>query len=179
MLTAMVWLWCVRLGAFLFTRIRKAGEDTRFIDIRHNALRFLSVWNIQGLWVLLTQLSVLLSLNHGSSSNDIHVLDVIGTVVWVVGYVIEVVADRQKTAFREDPRNKGKFIQSGLWRYSRHPNYFGEICMWIGIYLITVHGLPTTFFQAMAAISPVFVTFLLLCVSGVAASREAGGRTVG
>jgi steroid 5-alpha reductase family enzyme len=167
MLTAMVWFWCVRLGSFLYLRIRKAGEDTRFVGIRENPVRFFSVWTVQGLWVFLTQIPVLLSLRHSVSSDDVHVLDIAGAALWALGYLVEVLADHQKTKFRDDPRNKGKFIQEGLWYYSRHPNYFGEISMWIGIFLITVHGMPTTFLKLMAAFGPAFVTLLLLKVSGV------------
>ncbi|TMW58338.1 hypothetical protein Poli38472_011926 [Pythium oligandrum] len=167
MLTAMVCLWCTRLGSFLFLRIRRDGEDSRFLKIRNNVLRFFGVWTIQGLWVLLTQIAVLINFRHSVSSDDVQSLDIAGAALWVLGFIIEVVADQQKTKFRADSRNKDKFIQEGLWAYSRHPNYCGEIMMWIGVFLVAVHGLPTTFLQGMAAISPAFVTLLLLRVSGV------------
>ncbi|RLN94868.1 hypothetical protein BBJ28_00011975 [Nothophytophthora sp. Chile5] len=169
LLTAFVWLWCVRLGTFLYSRIRECGEDKRFAEIRVNPLRFLSVWSIQGLWVLLTVLPVLLNLTHGAETLEITPLDVAGTCtcLWVVGYALEVTADYQKTQFRRDERNKGHFIQSGLWGYSRHPNYCGEIMMWVGVFFVAVHTLPSVALQCWAAVSPAFVTLLLLRVSGI------------
>ncbi|KAE8911335.1 hypothetical protein PF005_g12465 [Phytophthora fragariae] len=167
LLTALVWLWCVRLGSFLFLRISECGEDKRFKDIRVNPLRFLGVWSIQGLWVLLTVLPVLLTLKHGVHDPQVSLLDLIGVFLWVVGYVMEVSADYQKTQFRRDKRNKGEFIQSGLWYYSRHPNYCGEIMMWVGVFCTSVHTLPSTALKCWAALSPAFVAFLLLFVSGI------------
>ncbi|KAG7392378.1 hypothetical protein PHYPSEUDO_000786 [Phytophthora pseudosyringae] len=167
LLTALVWLWCVRLGSFLFLRISECGEDKRFKDIRVNPLRFLGVWSIQGLWVLLTVLPVLLTLQHGVRDLRVSPLDVAGVSLWALGYVMEVTADYQKTQFRRDESHKGQFIQSGLWYYSRHPNYCGEIMMWIGVYCVSVHTLPTTALKSWAAVSPVFVTFLLMFVSGI------------
>ncbi|KAG6617566.1 putative 5 alpha steroid reductase [Phytophthora cinnamomi] len=167
LLTALVWLWCVRLGAFLFLRIRECGEDKRFKDIRVNPLRFLGVWSIQGLWVLLTALPVLLALEHGIRDPQVSPLDVAGLSLWAAGYALEVAADYQKTQFRRDQSKKGQFIQSGLWYYSRHPNYCGEIMMWIGVFCTSVHTLPSTALKCWAAVSPAFVAFLLLFVSGV------------
>ncbi|DAZ92947.1 TPA: hypothetical protein N0F65_004039 [Lagenidium giganteum] len=167
LLTAMVSFWCVRLGSFLFFRIRGAGSDSRFEKIRGNPLRFLSVWSIQGLWVFLTLLAVLLFQRYGNASSAVTIFDIVGGFVWLTGYVIEVLADHQKTIFRADARNKDKFITHGLWAYSRHPNYFGEIVMWVGIFLMAVHTLPTTTMQYTAAVSPAFVTLLLTKVSGI------------
>ncbi|POM70984.1 Putative 5 alpha steroid reductase [Phytophthora palmivora] len=167
LLTALVWLWCVRLGSFLFLRIRECGQDKRFKVIRVNPLRFLGVWSIQGLWVLLTVLPVLLTLEHGIRDERVSPLDVVGVSLWVVGYAMEVTADNQKTQFRHDESKKGQFIQSGLWHYSRHPNYCGEIMMWLGVFCVSVHTLPTTTLKCWAAVSPAFVAFLLVFVSGV------------
>ncbi|GMF33455.1 unnamed protein product [Phytophthora lilii] len=167
LLTAFVWLWCIRLGAFLFLRISECGEDKRFVEIRVNPLRFFSVWNIQGLWVLLTVLPMLLALTHGAPDPEVSPFDVAGTSLWVIGYLMEVTADYQKTQFRRNAANKGKFIQSGLWYYSRHPNYCGEIMMWVGVFLMTTHTLPTFSLQCWAAVSPAFVMMLLFLVSGI------------
>ncbi|KAE8893933.1 hypothetical protein PF005_g28741 [Phytophthora fragariae] len=168
LLTALVWLWCVRLGAFLFLRISECGEDKRFVEIRVNPLRFFSVWNIQGLWVLLTVLPVLLALTHGAPDPVVSPWDVVGSSLWAVGYVMEVMADYQKTQFRRHQGgDKGEFIQSGLWYYSRHPNYCGEIMMWVGVFLVTAHTLPSFGLQCWAAVSPLFVMLLLFLVSGI------------
>ncbi|KAG6947923.1 hypothetical protein JG688_00015334 [Phytophthora aleatoria] len=167
MLTVLVWLWCLRLGSFLYLRISECGEDKRFKDIRVNPLRFLGDWSIQGLWVLLTVLPVLLTLTRGARDLRVSPLDILGVSLWVIGYVMEVTADYQKTQFRRDESKKGQFIQSGLWYYSRHPNYCGEIMMWVGVFFVSVHTLPTTALKSWAAVSPVFVTFLLVFVSGI------------
>ncbi|KAK1930332.1 hypothetical protein P3T76_014292 [Phytophthora citrophthora] len=167
LLTVLVWLWCVRLGSFLFLRISECGEDKRFKAIRVNPLRFLGVWSIQGLWVLLTALPILLTLRHGVRDLRVSSMDVTGVLLWVLGYVMEVTADYQKTQFRRDENKKGQFIQNGLWYYSRHPNYCGEIMMWIGVFCVSVHTLPTNYLKTWAAVSPAFVIFLLLFVSGV------------
>lgn len=172
LLTLFVWLWCVRLGSFLYWRICKDGSDRRFAEIIVNPLCFLAAWNIQGLWVFFTLLSVLLSVVHGTKDPNVKPLDIIGTTLWMVGYVIEVTADYQKSRFRLDKRNSDKFISSGLWKYSRHPNYFGEILMWIGVFLVAVHTLPSFALQCVAAISPTFMTLLIIFRSGVPLLEE-------
>ncbi|KAG6953768.1 hypothetical protein JG688_00012657 [Phytophthora aleatoria] len=172
LLTAFVWLWCVRLGSFLFWRICKDGSDKRFAEIIVNPLCFLAAWNIQGLWVFFTLLSVLLSVVHGVDDPEVKPLDIIGTTLWVVGYIIEVTADYQKTKFRLDKRNQDQFISSGLWGYSRHPNYFGEIMMWIGVFLVAVHTLPSFALQCGAAVSPTFMTLLIIFRSGIPLLEE-------
>lgn len=179
LLTAFVWLWCVRLGSFLYLRICECGSDKRFADIIVNPLCFLAAWNIQGLWVFFTLLSVLLSVTHGVDDPEVKPLDIIGTTLWIAGYVIEVTADYQKTLFRLDKRNQGQFIQSGLWSYSRHPNYFGEIMMWIGVFLVAVHTLPSFALQCGAAVSPTFMTLLIIFRSGVPLLEEAADERWG
>jgi steroid 5-alpha reductase family enzyme len=179
-LTVLVCVWCARLGLFLYWRILSRGEDTRFAEIRTDKLRFLSVWTIQGLWVFLTDLPVLLSVVHGQHSAEIHPLDVAGAALWAVGFALEALADWQKTQFRQDPKNKGKFICSGLWAYSRHPNYLGEILLWIGVFLVSVHTLQgQQTYQLLAAISPVFVALLLLFVSGIPLLEKQGDERWG
>ncbi|TDH67668.1 uncharacterized protein CCR75_006553 [Bremia lactucae] len=166
-LVAFVWLWCFRLGLFLFWRISSCGEDKRFKDIRKNTLKFLLVWAVQGLWVFLTLLSVLLAFIHGSRDVPVSLLDIFGGSIWIIGYIMEVSADYQKSKFRLDESKRGQFIQSGLWYYSRHPNHCGEIMMWVGVFCVSVHTLLTPALKCWAAISPVFVTFLLMFVSGI------------
>ncbi|KAL4106265.1 hypothetical protein PRIC1_004317 [Phytophthora ramorum] len=100
-------------------RISEYGEDKGFVEIRVNPLQFFSVWNIQGLWVLLTVVPVLVALAHGAHNPEMSPFDVAGSSLWALGYLMEVTADYQKTQFRRNEANKGKFIQSGLWFYSR------------------------------------------------------------
>ncbi|POM57797.1 Putative 5 alpha steroid reductase [Phytophthora palmivora] len=179
LLTAFVWLWCVRLGSFLYWRICQCGSDKRFAEIIVNPLCFLAAWNIQGLWVFFTLLSVLLSVTHGVDDPEVKPLDIIGTSLWIVGYIIEVTADYQKTQFRLDKRNDGQFIRTGLWKYSRHPNYFGEIMMWIGVFLVAVHTLPSFALQCGAAVSPTFMTLLIIFRSGIPLLEEAADERWG
>ncbi|NNC37163.1 MAG: DUF1295 domain-containing protein [Acidimicrobiales bacterium] len=164
LVAALVSIWTLRLGSFLFSRISRDGGDSRFDEIKTNTPRFLNAWTLQGLWVLLTSAAAVAVI---TSKQDVPlgIWAYVGLAVWVVGFAIEVIADQQKSAFRKDYANKGKFISSGLWAWSRHPNYFGEIMLWVGIAIIAVPVLSG--WQWVAMISPVFVYLLLTKVSGV------------
>ena len=160
----MVALWAARLGSFLFARIRKDGKDRRFDAIKTSPLRFLMTWTLQGLWVVLTAACALAVVTSGTSVTlDIYAY--IGGAMWLAGFVIEVTADEQKKAFRANPDNEGKFISTGIWAWSRHPNYLGEIVLWLGIAVMAVPVLSGAQWAVM--ISPVFVILLLTKVSGV------------
>jgi steroid 5-alpha reductase family enzyme len=161
---AMVIVWALRLGSFLFRRVRRAGRDGRFDQIKTDALRFFMTWTLQGLWVLLT-LAAALAIITGVEREPIGWTAVAGMVVWGAGFAIEVVADRQKSVFKRDPANEGRFITSGLWAWSRHPNYFGEIVLWTGIAIVALPVLSG--WRWATLISPVFVTLLLTRVSGI------------
>jgi steroid 5-alpha reductase family enzyme len=160
----MVSVWALRLGTFLFLRIRREGRDGRFDEIKLDPLRFLMTWTLQGLWVLLT-IACALAIITSAEPQPIEWLGIVGIAVWVAGFTIEVVADRQKSAFKRDPANEGRFIASGLWAWSRHPNYFGEITLWTGIALMAVPIL--TGWRWVVLISPVFVALLLTRISGI------------
>ncbi len=161
---AMVIVWALRLGSFLFRRIRRDGKDGRFDEIKTDALRFFMAWTLQGLWVLLT-LAAALAIITGAERQSIGVIGIIGIAVWIAGFAIEVISDRQKSAFKLDPANKGRFISTGLWSWSRHPNYFGEIVLWTGIAILALPVLSG--WRWVALISPIFVTVLLTRVSGL------------
>jgi steroid 5-alpha reductase family enzyme len=164
LLAALVMIWAVRLGSFLFGRIKKAGKDDRFDEIKPSFIRFLNVWTIQGLWVTFTMAAALVAITT-TTRKELDVFAVVGFLVWAFGFAIEVAADTQKSRFSADPANKGRFIQTGLWSRSRHPNYFGEIVLWVGVAIIALPVLQG--WQWVALISPVFVTLLLTRVSGV------------
>jgi len=157
-------IWAIRLGSFLFMRINKAGEDRRFRDIKPNFTRFFMTWTLQGMWVSMCLLCVLTAL---SSYSGIIVNNIfyIGLMIFISGFIIEVLADHQKTVFRKNIDNKDKFISSGLWAYSRHPNYFGEILLWLGIAVMSFSSLEG--FQYFTLISPIFVYILLVYISGI------------
>eukprot|EP00606_Chrysophyceae_sp_TOSAG23-5_P000692 GSChrysophyteH2.ASY1.ANO1.970.1 assembled CDS len=166
----MVACWTLRLGSFLFTRIcREGGVDSRFTEIKKSPLRFCTAFTLQGVWVFVTALPVF-ALNCAYSSSVVatstttNIYDYIGWTLWFVGFFCEVLADQQKSAFRAEARNKGKFIKLGLWSCSRHPNYFGEILLWTGVSIQII--LTSTRFWSLA-FSPLFVYSLLNYVSGV------------
>ena len=164
LLGGLVIIWAARLGTFLFRRVLKAGKDDRFDAIKPNFLRFLNAWTLQALWVTLTAAPALIAITSVKQAG-FGPLAVVGLLVWMAGFLFEVVADRQKTQFRKNPENRGKFIRTGLWSRSRHPNYFGEIVLWLGITILAAPALQG--WQWIALISPVFVTLLLTRVSGV------------
>ncbi len=163
-LAALVIIWAGRLGTFLFQRIQKDGHDGRFDVLKPSFIRFLNVWTIQGLWVSFTFAAGLAAIT-SANKVDFGIWGIIGLIVWIIGFGFEVVADRQKKAFRADPANKGKFITGGLWSWSRHPNYFGEIVLWLGVAIIAFPALSG--WQYVTLISPIFVYLLLTRVSGV------------
>ena len=164
LLLALVVIWAARLGTFLFRRIRRAGKDARFDELKTSFPRFLLTWTLQGLWVSLTLAAALAAITT-TTRKGLDIFALIGFLVWVLGFVFEVVADTQKSRFRADPANKGQFIQTGVWAWSRHPNYFGEIVLWIGVAIIALPVLQG--WQWVTLISPVFVTLLLTRVSGI------------
>ena len=161
-IVACIALWAIRLGSFLFMRIRKAGEDRRFRDIKPNFTRFFMTWTLQGMWVSMCLLCVLTAISSGIITNSIFY---IGVVIFTLGFIIEVIADYQKTVFRKNIGNKDKFISTGLWAYSRHPNYFGEILLWFGIAIMSFSSLNGL--QYLTLISPIFVYILLVYISGI------------
>ncbi len=164
LLVVLVSVWALRLGSYLYRRIQKAGADTRFDDIKPSFTRFLMAWTLQGLWVFLT-LGPALAAMTTVSPPGMGWIGWVGVAIWMLGFGIEAVADAQKQAFRADPANKGRFIQSGLWAWSRHPNYFGEITLWTGVALIALPALSG--WQYVTLISPLFVYLLLTRVSGI------------
>lgn len=165
-LAAMVILWALRLGSFLALRVHKAGSDGRFDEIKGSPVRFLQVWVIQGAWVSITAAAAWIAISTDAAARaPIGWLTVVGIVVWLLGMTIEIVADAQKSAFRADPKNKDEFIRTGLWSRSRHPNYFGEIVIWVGVFLTAAPVLAG--WQWVAILSPLFVILLLTRVSGI------------
>jgi len=164
LLLILVMIWAIRLGTFLFRRIKKAGKDDRFDELKPSFIRFLNVWTIQGLWVTFTMAAALVAITT-TTRKELDLFAIIGFLVWVFGFTIEIIADSQKGRFSANPENRGKFIQTGLWSRSRHPNYFGEIMLWVGVAVIALPVLQG--WQWIALISPVFVTLLITRVSGV------------
>jgi len=164
LLLVLVAVWSIRLGTFLFSRIHKAGEDRRFREIKRSWPRFLLAWTLQGLWVTFSLAAALAAITTELRA-PLGSIAYIGLATWLFGFGFEVIADRQKSAFNADPENKGRFIDTGLWSWSRHPNYFGEIVLWIGIAVIAAPVLRG--WGWLTLISPVFITLLLTRISGI------------
>ena len=175
-LASLIILWAVRLGSFLFLRIKKAGEDKRFREIKTSFARFFLLWTISGMWVSFCSMCALTAIasNDGVIVNNIFY---IGLVTFLVGLSIEIIADSQKTKFRKDPKNKDKFINEGLWAKSRHPNYVGEITLWAGVAIMSFSSLEG--WQYVSLISPIFTYLLLVYVSGVPQLTASGQKKWG
>ena len=163
-LLAMVLIWATRLGTFLFRRIQKEGKDGRFDELKPSFIRFLMVWTLQGLWVTFTAAAALIAIT-SSHRQPLGWAAGLGTLIWAIGFGLEVIADNQKSRFKANPANKGKFINTGLWAKSRHPNYFGEIVLWLGVTIVALPVLQG--WQWVALTSPVFVIILITRVSGI------------
>lgn len=160
----MVLVWAVRLGSFLFIRISQDGRDDRFDEIKVNPLRFFFAWTVQALWTVMTAACALVIITSDNKA-PLGVIGQLGIVLWIIGFLIEVIADSQKRAFKKDVAHKGQFITSGLWGWSQHPNYFGEILLWTGVAVMAIPILVG--WQWVALVSPVFVALLLTRLSGI------------
>lgn len=173
-LSTFIIIWSLRLGTFLFLRIKKAGKDRRFNQIKKSFSWFFMTFSISGMWVTICSICALTGVANGIIFSSI---TIIGIVIFLIGFTIEIIADSQKTKFRAKDGNKDKFISSGLWKYSRHPNYLGEIILWLGISLISLSSLEG--FQYVTLISPIFTYLLLVNVSGINLLEKSGDKKWG
>ncbi|KAM8977591.1 uncharacterized protein RCH25_047139 [Pelodytes ibericus] len=162
--TGLITVWGIRLGSFLFLRILRDGHDRRFNGVRDNPGTFFIYWTVQGIWIFITLLPSLI-LNLEQRNKPLGLRDYFGWALWIIGFLTQAIADQQKWTFKSDPDNTGKFIQSGLWAYSRHPNYLGEILQWSGLFISASSVFSGL--QYLSIISPLFVWFLLNYVSGI------------
>jgi len=169
-------LWAIRLGSFLFMRIHKDKKDGRFDSIKTSFSQFFMTWTLQGMWVFICSSAALVAIANPTGV-PVNSVFIIGLALFILGFVVEIIADNQKSTFRSIPENKDAFINEGLWARSRHPNYFGEITLWTGI---TVMGIST--FEGMnylALFSPIFSYLLLNYVSGVRMVEYRGNKKWG
>ena len=176
LIAIMILVWSGRLGSFLFRRIHAAGGDQRFHHIKISSSRFFVAWTLQGAWVVMTSCAALTAIV-STQPTALGTVYMIGAVMWVTGFAIEVIADRQKSRFREDPANAGQFINVGLWARSRHPNYFGEILLWAGIATMATPYLSGS--QWIVLLSPFFVYALLTRISGIPTLAQRGQQLWG
>ncbi|OGD87000.1 hypothetical protein A2164_04215 [Candidatus Curtissbacteria bacterium RBG_13_35_7] len=164
LVTFLIIIWGLRLVIYLLTRILKTKKDSRFDKIRGNFLKFASFWLFQAIAIWIILLPALITLN-STTTVSINLIIIFGLIIWLLGFTIEAVADQQKFQFKSDPKNKDRWITSGLWKYSRHPNYFGEMLVWWGIFIIAIPCLTSWLWLAIEG--PIFITFILIFVSGI------------
>ena len=173
-LSSFIIIWSLRLGTFLFLRIKKEGKDRRFNEIKKSFSWFFMTFSLSGMWVTICSICALTGIANGIIFSS---TTIIGIIIFIIGFTIEIIADSQKTKFRANDDNKDKFISSGLWKYSRHPNYLGEIILWLGISLISFSSLEG--FQYITLISPIFTYLLLVNVSGINFLEKSGKKKWG
>ena len=174
--TVLISIWAIRLGSFLFSRIHKDGEDKRFRSIKTSASQFFMTWTLQGMWVSICSMCAITGIS-SSEGLVLNSLFYLGFTLFVIGFSIEVIADHQKTVFRAIKENKEKFISTGLWSKSQHPNYFGEILLWSSIAMMSFSSLSGT--QYLTMISPIFTYVLLVYISGVRMLEDMGNKKWG
>tara|TARA_B100001250_G_scaffold327478_1_gene291714 strand:- start:1595 stop:2449 length:855 start_codon:yes stop_codon:yes gene_type:complete len=158
-----VLFWTIRLSFFLFQRVKRVGKDERFNSYKFSFSKFLLAWMTQGLWVFICLLPVLIVFSTPTNPELLYLA--FGGLIYLLGLVIEITADYQKTKHNKKNEKERKFISKGLWSKSRHPNYFGEFLIWTGI---TIISFPVfSGFKYLALITPIFIYFLLNHISGV------------
>ena len=173
-----VMIWTLRLGTFLFLRVLRDGEDKRFRKILPSFSQLFMTWNLSATWVVIQTLPLMGVLSGGGFESGIWTwVHTLGLTLWLFGFIFQVVADNQKTKFKMNPANEGKFITEGLWSKSRHPNYFGEIVLWAGLTIICIPYMSG--FQYIALISPVFAFLLIYFVSGVRMLEDKANKKCG
>ena len=159
-----VMVWALRLGIYLFRRVRNDGKDVRFEKAKRHFFWFLQYWMGQALWVSLTACAAIIAIL-SPEEDTLPVLAMVGMALWLSGFTIESLSDYQKRVFRKENNPSEAFIHTGLWARSRHPNYFGEITLWTGIAVIALNTL--TGIEYITLVSPIFVYILLTRMSGV------------
>jgi len=170
LLGSMVIIWATRLSLFLFLRVKKSGEDIRFKKIKHSFSWFLMTFMLQGMWVFMCVFPALIVIS--SFNSGLNNYAIVGSAIWLFGFIFEIVADYQKSYFNKF--NKGKFISSGLWSMSRHPNYFGEFMLWLGITIASIGYIDN--YKYIVFLTPIFIYLLLTRVSGVNLLEEIGDK---
>ncbi|XP_016898921.2 uncharacterized protein LOC103501908 isoform X1 [Cucumis melo] len=175
-LSVLVVAWGLRLGFFLLMRILQWGEDRRFDEMRSNLGKLAVFWIFQAVWVWTVSLPVTV-VNASNHNPSLRAADVIGWIIWLVGFLIEATADQQKLTFKNSPENRGKWCNVGLWKVSRHPNYFGEVFLWWGIFVASTPVLDGA--EWLVILGPIFLTLLLLFVSGIPLLEESADKKFG
>jgi steroid 5-alpha reductase family enzyme len=172
LVTGLVVLWGARLAYFIIRRLLKHPEDKRYVELRNSwkgnvaVNSYARIFLTQGL--LATIISIAVIHINISAPENLGYFTLVGLAIWLIGFFFEAVGDAQLKKHIADPKNKGALMTSGLWKYTRHPNYFGEATMWWGIFVIVL-GTP---YGWVGIITPVLITYLLVFVSGVKMSEK-------
>lgn len=174
--TIAIVLWGIRLGSYLLMRILKTKTDHRFDDKRNNPINLIKFWGLQIIAVCVIMLPVSFFLT-SRSVGAINIFSYVGFTLFILGLIIEWFSDAQKFSFKNKPENRGRWIDSGLWHYSRHPNYFGEIMLWWGLFIVTLPTLSGWMFLTL--LGPIFITVLLLFVSGIPLLEKSSEKRYG
>ena len=172
--SCLIIMWTLRLGTFLYTRIKKAGEDKRFREIKKSFSWFFMAFTISGMWVSICTICALTGISNGIELTGVTYT---GVIIFIIGFALEIISDNQKTNFRKIEYNRDKFITTGLWKYSRHPNYLGEIVLWTGVAIISYSSLEV--YQMFTLVSPIFTYLLLVNVSGINLLEKSGEKKWG
>ncbi len=166
-ITYLIVLWGMRLAIYIFYRSRGKAEDPRYVAFRDDwkektwYISYFKVFLLQGALQMVIVLPILVVMHDAGTTPG--TADLVGILIWTFGFIFETAADLQMLRFKQNPANKGKVMDKGLWYYSRHPNYFGEVCVWWGIFIISLgSGL-----WYLSVLSPILITYMLLKVSGI------------
>lgn len=163
----LVLIWAFRLSLYIYIRNRNKKEDYRYKEMSKSwgkyfyIISFLQVFLLQGLFMIMVSTPIIINVFHNKLFNIYFF--VLGIIFWIIGFLFETISDIQLYNFTKDKNNKGRILKSGLWKYSRHPNYFGEVLLWWGIFFISFYY-P---YQLIGIIGPITITFLILKVSGI------------
>ncbi len=156
-ITFLVFMWGIRLASYIYFRNKGKKDDFRYASFKNS---YLSVFMLQGVLMFLVTLPVTL---YNRFDGGVALISFIGLLIWILGFYFESVGDLQMYYFKKDSKNKGRIMNQGLWSYTRHPNYFGEITQWWGIWILTI---GSTYWY-LGLIGPLTITYLILKVSGI------------
>jgi steroid 5-alpha reductase family enzyme len=166
--TLFILIWGTRLSIHISKRFNNTKEDERYVKIKkewknyHPLYEYIKIFLVQGILMYIISLSI--SVINYIGSPDLNIFFYTGSIIWMLGFVFEAVSDKQLKDFIQNKKSKeNRIMDEGLWKYSRHPNYFGEITMWWGIFIISI----STGFWLLTLISPVTITYLIIKVSGI------------
>lgn len=179
-IAAMPIIWAIRLGSYLFRRVLKKGKDHRFDSFRHIWWKFAGFWILQGLSIWLIALPYIVALSSTAEQATLamnSILVPLGGGIFLMGLLIETIADAQKFKFRSNPANRGKFMAEGLFSIVRFPNYAGEIMVWTGVFIACIPVLESL--EWASIISPLWIIYLLTSLSGIPFLEESNKKRYG